>query len=263
MILFTGSGALSEAFAKQFKCQIISARTLDDAQLTEWLKKATVVIHNAAAIQADSLGAFVEANFGLTKWILDLIFLLNPNIRFFNISSMSLLHDADTYLSPDKMTDYAFSKFLSELYCQKHPLSINHQNVVNIRFSTLFYADAARDGLSKLGFDAVKNKKITLINQGIALRDFIPIHVAAAYLKKLTERSFLPSILNIASGQPLNFKHFADLILKHDPSVKMDNIAMPTQNVLCDFSTTALEHLGKITFDMDAVFETYLKEITT
>ena len=261
MILFTASGALATAYAKQFPCEIISARQLNDEQLSNYLKKATVVIHNAAAIQADNLSAYMNANFELTKRVLNLVYSVNPLIRFINISSMSILKDADTYLTQKEMTDYAVSKYLAEMFCTKHPLSIKHKNTTNVRFSTLFYENKTRDGLSKLGADAVDNQKITLINNGISERDFIPIDIAAAYLFKLTTTTELPLTINIASGKPLSFKYFSGLILKEAPSVKIENLELPMQTVLSDFKIDKLKDLGEIEFDMGLIFKNYYKQL--
>ena len=198
---------------------------------------------------------------------MNLVYSVNPLIRFINISSMSILKDADTYLTQKEMTDYAVSKYLAEMFCTKHPLSIKHKNTTNVRFSTLFYANKTRDGLSKLASDAVDNQKITLINNGIAERDFIPLDVAAAYLFKLTTTIELPLTINIASGKSLSFKYFADLILKQDPSpkessrtVKIENLELPTQTVLSHFKIDKLKDLGEIEFDMSLIFKNYLNE---
>ena len=261
MILFTASGALSAAFAKQYPCQIISTRKLNDDELTEKLKTATVVIHNAALLQANVLSEYMDANYGLTKRILDLTYKINPNVRFINVSSMSFLETADAYLPTEKMTNYAFSKYQAEQYCIEHPLSKKHKNVTNVRFSTLFYKDETRDGLSKLGSDAVHKKQISLINNGNAKRDFIPLDIAAAYLKKLTITNVLPLIINVASGKSLSFKHFSDLILKRDPSVKCLNLEQKTVNVLSDFPIDTLKELGEIEFDIDLEFSEYLLQL--
>ena len=261
MILFTATGALSAAFAQQYPCQIISARKLNDVELTEKLELATVVIHNAALLQANVLSEYMDANYGLTKRVLDLTYKTNPKVRFINVSSMSFLETADAYLPTEKMTDYAYSKYEAEQYCNQHPLSKKHENVTNVRFSTLFYQDETRDGLSKLGFDAVHKKQISLINNGNAKRDFIPLDVAAAYLKKLTTTNVLPAVINVASGKPLSFKHLSDLILKRDPSVKSLNLEQKTVNVLSDFPIDALKELGEIEFDMDLEFAEYLSRL--
>ena len=262
MILFTATGALSAAFAQQYPCQIISARKLNDAELTEKLEAATVVIHNAALLQANVLSEYMNANYELTKRILDLTYKTNPKVRFINVSSMSFLETADAYLPTEKMTDYAFSKYKAEQYCLMHPLSKKHKNIVNVRFSTLFYQDKTRDGLSKLGFDAVHEKQISLINNGNAKRDFMPLNIAADYLKKLTITNVLPLKINVASGKPLSFKHFSDIILKRDPSVKCLNLERKTVNVLSNFPIDALKELEEIKFDMDLEFAEYLSRLS-
>ena len=171
MILLTGSGEIAECFSENFKCTIISARKLSDNELIFWIKKADVIIHNAAIINAESLDDYLEGNFILTKRIVDLVYKTKSSIKFINISSMSILFNNDEYLNIFNMTDYAFSKFISELYCLKHPLV----DLTNVRFSTIFYGNEKRDGISKLIYDCVKYNEITLFNEGSALRDIILI----------------------------------------------------------------------------------------
>ncbi|PTT13228.1 hypothetical protein DBR27_05295, partial [Flavobacterium sp. HMWF030] len=104
MILFTASGALAEAFCDQYDCKIISARLMEDKELSENIKKATVIVHNAALIVSDDLGKFVNDNFGLTKKIVDMALKCNPNVKFINISSMSFLKDDENYMDPQSMS---------------------------------------------------------------------------------------------------------------------------------------------------------------
>ena len=258
MILFTASGALASAYAELFPCKIVSARRLSDDILSELLTQTDVVVHNAAVINTENLSDLIDGNFLLTKRILDLAFRVNLKIRFINISSMSILKDTDSYLNPQEMSNYAFSKYIAEQYCLRQPLS---KSVVNVRFSTLFYESPDRDGLSKLAFEAATKKEINLFNNGEAKRDFIPIYVAAQYLFKLTQKSFTKKTINIASGEPLSFKHFVDLIVKTDPSVKINNQEVKTVDVLSNFSKQDILELDKIDFDMDAVFIKYLKSL--
>ena len=74
MILFTGSGAIAECFKNFFPCKIISARALNDDDLTSHILSVDVIIHNAALINAESFKDYIEANFILTKRILDLVY---------------------------------------------------------------------------------------------------------------------------------------------------------------------------------------------
>lgn len=253
MILFTASGALAKEFNEQYDCKIISARFLDDQKLSENIKNASVIIHNAALIVSDDLGKFVDDNFILTKRIVDLTIKHNPNVKFLNISSMSFLKNEMEYLDIDAMSNYAFSKYLSELYCLKQFL-----NICNVRFSTLFYGDQKRDGLSNLAYEAVTKKEITIYNSGEAKRDFIPINIAAQYLFKLIRMDVLPKIINIVSGNATEFGLFVQKVSEFDNTIKINNIISKTPEVLHDFSKDGIKSLGEIDFSIEDFFEKYI-----
>jgi len=120
MILFTGTGALSSAFANLYPCNIVSTRFLDDIKLEKLISSSNTIVHNAAIISSQNLSSYIEGNFILTKRILDLAYNVNPNIRFINISSMSILKTSNTYLETTEMSNYALSKYFSAM--QRHVL---------------------------------------------------------------------------------------------------------------------------------------------
>lgn len=256
MILFTASGALAEAFCNQYDCKIISARLVEDKELSENIKKATVIVHNAALIVSDDLGKFVNDNFGLTKKIVDMALKCNPNVKFINISSMSFLKDDENYMDPQSMSNYAFSKYLAELYCLKQSLS-----VCNVRFSTLFYGDHKKDGLSNLAYQAITKKEIVIYNNAEARRDFIPIDIAAQYLFKLVKTSVMPKILNIVSGKSIEFNFFVKKIIEFDNTVKINNMITLTPDVLHTFSHEGIRNLGEINFDIEDSFKKYILKL--
>lgn len=255
MILFTGSGAIADSFSRLFTCKIVSARSMSDEELQIEIKNATVIIHNAAAINATSLSSFVDANFILTKRIVDIAFLVNPDVRFIYISSMSILLNDTVYKEPEDMTNYAFSKYIAELYCLKHEL----KNICCVRFSTIFYKDPAKDGLSKLAYEAIKTGKLTIYNDGKAIRDFIPLGIAVQYLYKLATESFLSDKkVNIASAHPHSFNVFSDIILSRFPAISLENIKVPETNILSEFSKKYIENIGEIEFKIEDHFINYL-----
>lgn len=256
MILFTASGALASAFSEQYSCKIISARLMRDQELSENIKIASVIIHNAALIVSDDLSKLVDDNFGLTKKLVDLSIRINPSVRFINISSMSFLKDEINYMDSSLMSSYAFSKYLAELYCLKQSHAI-----CNVRFSTLFYANQKRDGLSNLAYDAVVKKQITIYNDGKAKRDFIPIDIATQYLHKLTGIDILPKIVNIVSGNSIGFDFFVEKIKAFNSNIKIINITSETPNVLCSFSKQDIEKLGEIGFSVEEYFENYILKL--
>lgn len=232
MILFSGGGSIAAEYKSLFPCRILSARSLSDADLEEAIKSATVIIHNSALVQSDDLSMLIDSNFKLTKRLIDLVYKVNPLIRFINISSMSILSSSSSYLPTDAMTNYALSKYLSEVYCIGH----KHRNVANVRFSTIFYKDNRKDGISKLAFDAALSKRIKIFNNGDAFRDIVPIDYIVRVLKELTEIEDLPITINIASGIPLQFQHFVSLLKMKIPDLVIDNEVADFKPVQYEFS---------------------------
>lgn len=253
MILFTGSGALANTFAKYYDCEIISARLLDDDTLSKKFAEADVVIHNAALINSDDISMFIEGNFLLTRRILEIVQKVKPDIKFINISSMSFLKDENNYLDPLEMSNYAFSKYISELFCLKYCI----KNIINLRFSTLFYSDFRRDGLSKLVHECVLDKRITIYNKGEAVRDFIPIEIAAQYLYKVTQMAVFPKVINIVSGKATSFNYFAEKLMALIPGSQIINIEVETSDILSTFSKNGIQSLGEIHYDFDMFVEKY------
>ena len=256
MILFTGGGSFAQKFKELFTCTIISARNLDDISLVEYLSKANIIIHNSAIIKGNSFKEFIEGNFLLTKRILDLANEINPNVRFINISSMSILDNDVDYLSTHLMSDYAFSKFISEQYCLKH----FHQNLINVRFSTIFFENFKKDGFSKLILDSFSDK-ITIYNSGLAERDVIPLRIAVQYLNKLCYSDLQSKIVNIASGSALSFNYLSSLILKLNDKVVIQNIECELAEILKTFSKKDIIRLGEIEFSIEEEFTNYYKKL--
>ncbi|MDP3312573.1 NAD(P)-dependent oxidoreductase [Lutibacter sp.] len=256
MILFTGSGAIAESFSEIFPCEIISARNLNDKDLTSYIMKADVIIHNAAIINAKSFRSYIDGNFMLTKRIIDLIYKVKPLIKFINISSMSILLNNDEYLQADKMTEYAFSKFISEIYCLKHPL----ERLTNVRFSTIFYGNEKRDGISKLIYDSFKNNEINIYNEGSALRDIIPIKILCQYLYKLSKVQNFEKKINIVSGKPISFRRIVEILKNKNDKLIINDIVYNPSSVLANFSKKDILNIGEIGFDIeDEVLNFYNK----
>lgn len=259
MILFTGRGSIATSYQQQFGCKIISARSVSNEELIEGIKSASVIVHNAALIDSTDLSELITSNFTLTQRILDLVHQHNPRIRFLNISSMSFLQTYDRYFEAKDMSNYAFSKFISEQFCLRHPLT----DLASVRFSTLFYKDDRKDGISRLISDAVLSKSITLYNQGEAKRDILPLNVAVDYLRKLTVRSKVNRTINLASGTPWSFGDVAAILKADDPELRINNVVLekPKQEVLCDFPKDNIIDLGEITFDLAEEIRAYKKVI--
>lgn len=233
-VLLTSGGAMAQKIANLIKADMCSVRLLTDQQIAEVLGRYDVIIHTAANIKCETLQTAITDNFILTKRVLDTLYTNNKDATFIYISSMSMLQSATEYLPVSSMSTYAFSKYLAEQYCIRHPL----QNLLCVRFSTIFYENASKDGLSALVTNAVLQKKITIYNDGEARRDFIPLEKG---MQKLI--SLIPAIgkdgcriTNIASGRSYSFKEVAEILKKNIPGLEVENKDVgPGSEILSEF----------------------------
>lgn len=259
MILFTGGGALAEEYRRQFACEIISARHVQDVELESYIRSASVVIHNSANINCNTFDEAVKDNFLLTKRILDTVHRVKPDMLFIYISSMSMLKTDDSYKDIEEMSLYTFSKYMGEIYCLRH----DHKKLSAARFSTIFYRNPAKDGLSKLIHEAVYKREITIYDDGEAKRDFIPLEIGVQYLDKLTTRANIPRRINIVSGKQVRFKQAVEFLLEKIPGLKINNEQLPGATaVLSRFSGNGLAILGEINFSLQDCIATYIDELT-
>lgn len=257
MILFTGGGAIANHFSQNYPCQIISARKLSDEELTKWILQADVIIHNAAVINASSISEYIVGNFLLTKRIIDLVVNIKPSIKFINISSMSILANSHEYAAIDQMSDYAYSKFIAEQYCIRK----NLPRLTNIRFSTIFYGDEKRDGISKLIYDCITKNEVTIYNDGSAYRDIIPINILCEYLYKLTILANFDNKINIVSGNKTQFRILVEILQKQKSNFKINNIEANFNVVLSDFSKESILKIGEIPFQLEDEILNYFRKV--
>lgn len=236
-----------EAFTRQFECKRISVREQGHGKLISQLQDGDVLIHNAANIASTDLSISVKDNFSLTKDIADTLTKSGKKISFIFISSMSILGAGGIYKDPAELSPYAFSKYLAELYCLKCGLPVSC-----VRFSTLFYGDPSKDGLSKMTLDAVKKKEIQLINGGHDRRDFIPLDIAVQYLNKIAVSSNCLQVYNIASCNSISFAEAATMIRDIIPTVRISNrdLSISPHFVLSEFKKDHISDLGIINFSM-------------
>ena len=258
MTVLTATGSIAEAYQKQFECRVVSARFASDQELEQIFGEATAIIHNAASVHCADVRDAVASNFILTKRVLDIAYRVNPQIPFCYISSMSILQDENIYKPFDRMTPYAFSKYLGEMYCLRHP----HQQTYCTRFSTIFYGDEKRDGLSKLVFNAVRYRKITIYNGGSADRDFIPLTLAVQYLDRLLAQKPAVRVLNIVSGRRTSFKHVADLLRSDMPDLEVEDLPNESKEpVLSSFTTKGVGSIGEITHNLEYFIMRYIRQL--
>jgi nucleoside-diphosphate-sugar epimerase len=257
MILFTGSGSLAAAYKKKYNCKVLSVRKLNDEELISWIEKAKVIIHNSALINSNSIQELLESNVVLTQRILNLAYKFNPTVKFVNISSMSFLKTWDTCKDAKYMNNYAFSKFTSEQLCLRHDL----KDLTNVRFSTLFYKDKNKDGISKLIADAVKYNEITLLNDGLAKRDVLPLTIAVDYLNKITKIEHSNKTINLVNGHAISFRDIANILKRDNDTLVLRNQVVDIVNppILSDFSKKDVRKLGQIKFDLGKEILNYKK----
>jgi nucleoside-diphosphate-sugar epimerase len=205
MITLTGHGALAEAYLKvNPEAYVHSFRSLPDDKIESILKNTTILIHNSAGQTKED----AEGNLQLTKRTVYQVIKHNPSIKFLYIGSMSYLNEHG-YLPESRMSAYAYSKFIGEKFCQAVIPQIRI-----IRFSSLFYRNPERDGLSYMISEAVFKHKIILINEGIQTRDWLPIGMAAKEIHRVITTSAEP-ITTVASGNQHTFFSLAKIIQKY------------------------------------------------
>jgi nucleoside-diphosphate-sugar epimerase len=260
-VLISGAnGHIGRALARFIKnSETISLRTNSEIGDYEKLNNCNVFIHCGGLINGNFSQLFAS-NTVLLQKILDYLSIFNPNAHIIFLSTGSLLANkvqvsSDDYLETNKMTDYALSKYIAELILERYNLSFT-----SLRFSTIFYKDPERDGLSKFIFDAMKYKEITLFNSGNAMRDFIPLEIVVKYIFKIMGNSkFFKRKLNIVSGSPLSFREIGEFLMTKIDGLEVKNRKVePIKQVPYDFSIDDILEIGRIDFDIFKFIEDYL-----
>lgn len=260
--VLTADGSFAQAYLKEFNdAEIASMRVLGKNTFVDKLRGAKVVIHNAASLDNVSLEYSLERNFDFTRFLVNQLIKVNPGAHLVFLSSMSILDPEDSLLYSDfqQMPPYAYSKYLAETYCLKSDL----QHISCVRFSTLFYKDPKKDGLSKLVADAISNGSVTLYNQGTARRNFLPIDIAAGYVNKLGQLKAPPKkTYNFVAPHATSFKEATLLIKKHVPELLIKDRAAPSAApVLADFDLKDIQAMGVIDFSLEDSIATYVKAL--
>jgi len=258
MIFFTAGGAIYEAFAAQYPCRRISLREEGPEQLVRQLAEGDVLVHNAANLAPADLDIAVKDNFILTKDLVDTMLRSGAKFPLIFISSMSMLGKGGVYKAPTEMNPYSFSKYIAELYCLKSGLPVS-----SVRFSTLFYKNAARDGLSKMIADAVATGQIQLINGGKDTRDFIPLANAIGYLYKIAGVAHNGSIYNIASGNAVSFAEAAAMVQESIPGIIITSQekSFAPQFILSEFGKEDIARLGILPLSLQDHIRQYIGEL--
>ena len=229
MITLTGTGELALAYQKQSHKDnvcVYSFRKMSDDEIGQILSKTDVLIHNSAGLKNED----AQDNWQLTKRIVLLVLKNNPSLKFVNIGSMSYLNESG-YKPIKEMSSYAYTKFLSEIYCIA-TLPV----VKSIRFSSIFYCNPKRDGLSQLISNAVYEHKMTLLNGGSDKRDWIPLYLAVKYIDTVINEQ-TDKCVNVASGIPTSFLQAAKIIQKYSLS-QINFKLIQTNQILSKFEKT-------------------------
>lgn len=261
MIILTAYGSFADAFIAKYKAMVASSRELERNDYIQTISQSKVIIHNASTIKPSSLDTYISNNFDSTRFIIQSSEKINTSVHIIILSSMSILDVKNSRLYADvsEMTPYAYSKYLSETYSLKSEL--NHISCV--RFSTIFYMNPEKDGLSKLIYDAVKTKHVTIYNNGEAHRDFIPLEIAVDYIQKISLNPLLEkTTYTLCSGVTTSFKEILDILIEHIPELVVSNIDMDHMpSVLSKFHTDDIEKLGQINFVLKNYIVKYIHEL--
>jgi nucleoside-diphosphate-sugar epimerase len=257
MTILTARGSFSEEYLSKYPGEVASTRELTDKAFRQKISTADVIIHNASTIDCSSIDLCLERNFDFTRKLIGIIKDVNPDVRLIFLSSMSLLDPSDytKYGNPLDMTPYAYSKYLSETYILRSDLV----NMLCVRFSTLFYRDPEKDGLSRLVSEAVQAKKIKLYNNGEARRNFIPLEIAAQYVNKVVVDNQLDKkVFNIVNTSSTSFADVGSTLKRLLPELEIENINSQTNtDVLSEFGTEDIDLLGRIDFDLSDSIANY------
>jgi nucleoside-diphosphate-sugar epimerase len=262
MTILTAGGSFAEVYSKKFDAEIVSIREVGEDVFVQKLSKATTIIHNAATIAVADMEQALTRNFDFTRFIVKKLAELNPNAHLIFLSSMSILSpvNSEAYDDALAMTPYAYSKYLAETYCLKSSL----QHVSCVRFSTLFFRDPQKDGLSKMVREAAINGKITTYNGGEALRNFLPIGVAAKYVNKVAQlKESQKQTYNLAAPHPTSFADTAAWLQEFAPELVHEDITVPAPKipVLANFNRTDIDSLGEIQFSLKDEVTAYLESL--
>ncbi|MEY3051134.1 MAG: hypothetical protein RLY31_919 [Bacteroidota bacterium] len=258
MVLFTGAGAVYEEFVRQEPAEHVSLRRTTDADLISRLSVARVIVHNAARIQCEDTGQAVRDNFLPTLRLVSLCRRYCPQVRLLYLGSMSYLGEGGRVLPLREQTPYAYSKYLGELLCLAGGLAMAQV----VRFSTLFYENPSRDGLSFLIREAVTRQSVRTYNGGRACRDFIPLDTAVGCLRRLMAAPPVDRVVNIASGRETSFAEVVAMLRERVPGLAVSDVTYPAEkSVLSDFSGIAMPIPEPIGFTLAGRMDRYIKRI--
>lgn len=261
-IVLTGYGSFANAYLKHDDAAIASIRELGKSSFIKRLIESDVIIHNAATINSSDEDLLVERNFDFTRFVIKVLEDHNPSAHLILLSSMSMLDASNdkAYANVLSMSPYAYSKYLAETFCLRSSLA----HISSVRFSTLFYRDPEKDGLSKLVFDATQNGNITIYDHGQAERNFLPVDVAAQYTKKISRlKEREKRTYTIAAPHSIQFSEVATILKDCLSELQVTDLPSATKSlVLSKFHLDDIRLLGQIDFSIRDEIISYVQELS-
>ena len=259
-VLFTGAkGALGKKYMELFPETVPFHIRYGDNEgliaLSNELKKTDVLIHASANLNPHSVDDAILDNAILPLDILDMAWKVNPNTHIILIGSMSTLGENGSPKNIRDMSFYAASKYIMEelaLKVAKNPITI-------VRFSTLFYADYTRDGLSKIVYNAWKYKSVSTSD---CRRDFLPLWAACKWINKLcNNKTWYNKSINLASGRNVNMVDIANYLVEKYKVEANNSIAPEYSDICYNFSPEDPQSLERITFDIYKLIDEYYESL--
>ncbi len=259
VILTGANGALGSVFKKMYNKEIVSLSIRHEdvkaySKLRRLAKKSDVLIHMGAYLHTNFLMEAISANTLLPRDIVQLVRQVNKRLHIILISSMSVLGKNGKLKKIGDVSAYTSSKGLMEEWCRE----IENVNVTIVRFSTLFYQDYLRDGLSSIIHDAQRFEEVTVYNH---TRDFMLLPTACSYLSKICgNKEFFGKTINIASGKPIKLFKIGEY-LKEKYGTKLNKVKGYVDNTCHKFSTKDVKKLGEIDFDIYEYIDLYYEKL--
>ncbi len=192
-IALTGAGgALGREFMSLYPDTVpVRVRYGEYAQLRAVLPTVDILIHAGALVPSEhTTNELFIHNFLIPHDIHQDV----GDLPVVFISSMSILSADGSKKSEENMTKYTKSKLHMEREA-KH-----YKNHTIVRFSTLFYRNPTKDGLSKLIYTAKTEGRVSVRD---CVRDFLPLAAACRILREICS-SPRHGVLNIGTGQQTN-----------------------------------------------------------
>jgi len=162
-----------------------------------------------------------------------------PPRRVIYFSSAAVYGEETENLDIDESTDlnptsyYGIAKYSSECILRKVCKDSGVDSLVCLRPTLIYGPGDGGNTYGPAGFSAAarNGKKITLWGDGSELREFIYINDLCRVISALIEKSSVPEILNIASGQRYSFRDVVDHLTQRYPALEVESRARSKEKV--------------------------------